>query len=102
MWESSPRAICYQNDYYDNIVHVSVYKANECLYSRDIRKSLFDGKMPAQFLSQAILSDVEFCKVDSDGFHFETTVCIPDGASCYMFDLTVGFTGKVRIRLLEY
>ena len=90
------------NVYYDNIVHVSVYKGNECLYSRDMRKSLFDGKMPAQFLSQAILSDVEFCKVDSDGFHFETTVCIPDGASCYMFDLTVGFTGKVRIRLLEY
>ena len=39
---------------------------------------------------------------NADGFHFETTVCIPDGASCYMFDLTVGFTGKVRIRLLEY
>ena len=90
------------NVYYDNIVHVSVYKGNECLYSRDIRKSLFDGKVPAQFLSQAILSDVEFYKVDSNGFHFDTTVCIPDGASCYMFDVTVGFTGKIRIRLLEY
>ena len=90
------------NVFYDNIVHVSVYKGSECIYSRDIRKSLFDEKVPAQFLSQAILSNVEFFKVDSQGFHFDTTVCIPDGASCYMFDVTVGFTGKARIRLLEY
>lgn len=90
------------NVYYDNIIHISVYKGSECLYSRDVRKSLFDGKVPAQFLSQAILSNAEFHKVDSKGFHFDTTVCIPDGASCYMFDVTVGFTGKLQIRLIEY
>lgn len=90
------------NVYYDNIVHVSVYRGAECLYSRDIRKGVFSGKVPARFLSQSILSDVEFSKVDKHGFHFDTTVCIPEGASCYMFDLTVDFSGKSSIRLIEY
>ena len=70
------------NIYYDNIVHISVYKGAECLYSRDMRKEIFNGKVPKHFLSQSILSNVEFSKVDSKGFHFDTTVCIPDGASC--------------------
>ena len=90
------------NVYYDNIVHLSVYKGAECLYSRDLRKEMFKGKVPAQFLAQSILSNVEFGKVDSKGFHFDTTVCIPDGASCYMFDVTIGFGGKSVIQLLEY
>ena len=90
------------NVYYDNIVHLSVYKGAECLYSRDLRKEMFKGKVPAQFLAQSILSNMEFSKVDSKGFHFDTTVCIPDGASCYMFDVTIGFGGKSVIQLLEY
>lgn len=90
------------NIYYDNIVHISVYKGAECLYSRDMRKEIFNGKVPKHFLSQSILSNVEFNKVDSKGFHFDTTVCIPDGASCYMFDVTIVFGGKAVIRLIEY
>ena len=90
------------NIYYDNIVHISVYKGAECLYSHDIRKDIFKGKVPMRFLSQSILSNVEFSKVDSRGFHFDTTVCIPDGASCYMLDVTIGFGGKAVIQLLEY
>ena len=66
------------NIYYDNIVHISVYKGAECLYSRDMRKEIFNGKVPKHFLSQSILSNVEFNKVDSKGFHFYNTVCIPD------------------------
>lgn len=85
------------NVYYDNIVHISVYSGKKCLYSRDIRKNIFNGKIPAQFLSQSVLSNVEFSKVDSRGFHFETTVCIPDGASCYMLDIIVGFNGAMSI-----
>ena len=76
------------NVYFDNIVHISVYKGAECLYSRDISKVIFKGKVPMHFLSQSILSNVEFSKVDAKGFHFDTTVCIPDGASCY----TVSYT----------
>ena len=67
-----------------------------------MRKEIFNGKVPKHFLSQSILSNVEFNKVDSKGFHFDTTVCIPDGASCYMFDVTIGFGGKAVIRLIEY
>ena len=89
------------NVYYDNIVHISVYKGAECLYSRDMRKEIFNGKVPNHFLSLSMLSNVEFNKVDSNGFHFDTTVFIPYRASCYMFDVTIGFGGKAVIRLIE-
>lgn len=90
------------NIYYDNIIHISVYKGAESLYSKDIRKSVFAGKVPAQFLSQSILSNTVFSKVDAAGFHFDTTVCIPDGASCYLLDVLVSFNGKMNVRLIEY
>lgn len=88
------------NVYYDNIVHLSVYKGAACLYSKDIRKSVFAGKVPERFLSQSILSNVTFTKVDSHGFHFETMVCIPDGVS-YVLDIIIDFKGKMSVKLAE-
>lgn len=90
------------NIYYDNIVHISVYKGAERIYSSDLRKFAFSRMVPSHFLSQAVLSNVVFSKVDSSGFHFDTTICIPDGASCYMVDTNVSFDGKVSMELLEY
>lgn len=89
------------NVYYDNIVHISVYKGAACIYSKDIRKAVFSGKVPARFLSQSVLSNVTFDKVDAKGFHFETMVCIPDGASCYVLDIIIGFDGKMSVKLAE-
>lgn len=88
--------------YYDNIIHISVYQGKKRIYSNDIRKEMFSELIPERFLSQSILGNVDFGRVDSKGFHFPTSVCIPDGASCYMVDTCVDFEGNMRQVLVEY
>ena len=33
--------------------------------------------------------------------HFHATVCEPEGASCYVVDIIVGFDGKYDTKLIE-
>lgn len=87
---------------YDNIIHISVYHGAEKIFSSDFRKSMYHRLVPGQFLSQSILGNADFSKVDSRGFHFDTTICIPDGASCYLLDTQISFDGKMSMELLEY
>lgn len=88
--------------YYDNIIHISVYQGKKRIYSNDIRKEMFNELIPEQFLSQSILGNVDFGPIDSKGFHFPTSVCIPDGASCYMVDTFIDFEGNMRQVLIAY
>lgn len=90
------------NVYYDNIMHVSLFHGSTKFFSRDFRKQDYAGKVPEQFLSQSILSNMEFAGVDAQGFRFVATICIPDGASCYKAENTVSFDGKLKMKLIEY
>lgn len=90
------------NVYYDNIMHISVFRGAEKLFSTDVRKQLYEGKIPADFLGQAVLSNMEFNKVDAQGFHFDATVCRPDGASCYRVENIVTLDGRMNTKLIEY
>ncbi len=90
------------NVYYDNIIHISVFQGAQQLYSRDLNKKMFSRLIPMQFLSQAILSNMDFSTVDSKGFHFNATICIPDGASCYMVGTVVNYDGEMNMELLDY
>ena len=55
-----------ENIYYDNIIHICVYKGKERLFSKDINKEMFARVVPADFLNNAILSDMDFVKVDEN------------------------------------
>jgi hypothetical protein len=90
------------NVYYDNIIHISVFHGAEQLYSRDFNKQMFKGMVPDRFLVQSILSNMEFDSVDNSGFHFNATICIPDGASCYMVGITISFKGQMKMELMDY
>ena len=90
------------NVYYDNIVHLSIYQGNNCLFSRDIRKQLYLSDVPQSFLDQAILANMQYDRVDAFGFHFNATLCIPDGSSCYLVETLVSFDGQLTMKLLEY
>ena len=98
----NPDGVAVDNVYYDNIIHLSIYKGGDKLYSKDIDKRMYSRFVPKQILSQSILSGMEFYKTDSRGFHFNTTVCIPDNASCYMLDTYVSLKGQVAMELIEY
>lgn len=91
-----------ENVYYDNIIHLSIYKGGTQIFSRDFRKPLYEKKVPAHVLSQAILNNMEYDKTDAEGFHLRASVCIPDEAACYMVGHTVSFKGQLTTKVLEY
>lgn len=89
------------NVYYDNIIHICVYEGKKSLYAKDINKQMFKGTVPEDFLQWAILSDMDFCGVDAKGYHYQATICIPDGASCYMVNITAGKDGSLAYELAK-
>ena len=91
-----------ENVYYDNIMHISVFHGAQQVYSSDFRKQQYAGKVPAEFLDEAILANMEFSHVDASGLHFNATLCIPDGASCYLVESLITFQGHHSMRLVEY
>ncbi len=91
-----------ENVYYDNIMHVSVYQGAKQLYSSDFRKSQYENKVPKSFLDEAILGNMEFSHIDDAGLHFNATLCIPDGVSCYLVESLISFQGKMTMKLIEY
>lgn len=90
-----------ENVYYDNIIHLSIFKGTQKLFSRSLDKSMYKSLVPERFLSNAILSNMDFSNTDGGAFHFNTTICIPDGASCYLLDTGVSLDGEVKMTLLE-
>ena len=94
--------VAVDNVYYDNIIHISLYEGAKCLFSRDFKKDMYKGEVPQAFLEQAILGNMKYSLVDSQGLHFDATLCIPDEASCYLVETIISFKGKFSLKLLEY
>lgn len=88
------------NVYYDNIMHISLFKGAQKLFSSDFRKQQYQ-QIPPDFLSNAILSNMEYTRTDASGIHFVATVCVPDGASCYKVENVISFDGKLSTILVE-
>ena len=91
-----------ENVYYDNIMHISVFQGARQIYSSDFRKQQYQGLVPAAFLEDAILANMAFSHIDASGLHFNATLCIPDGATCYMVESTISYTGVLSMQLVEY
>lgn len=88
--------------YYDNIVHIGLFQGSQQLYSSDLRKNVYQNRVPKDFLEQAILNNMEFDHADDDGFHFHATLCLPDAASCYVVETVITTKGQMTTKLLEY
>ena len=91
-----------ENVYYDNIMHISVYHGGNCIYSKDFRKQQYEKLVPVNFLNEAILANMEYSSADAAGLHFNATLCIPDGASCYLVETLISYKGQMTMKLLEY
>ena len=91
-----------ENVYYDNIMHISVFKGAQQLFSRDFRKQQYADQVPQDFLKDAILGNMEFSHIDVAGLHFNATLCIPDGVSCYLVESLIDYHGKMTMKLVEY
>lgn len=93
----SEDGISMENVFYDNIMHICVYEGKKSLYASDVDKQMFLSVVPIDFLEQSILSNMEFTKVDRNGFHFRATLNIPESYVSSIANLTVGFDGKLAI-----
>ena len=91
-----------ENVYYDNIIHLSIFKGSQQLFSRDFRKQFYEKHVPAQFVGQSILNDMTFRKADANGFHLDLSLCTPGDASCYLIEHVVSYDGKLTTKLEEY
>lgn len=98
----TPDGVAVEKEYYDNIIHVSLFKLNQRLFTRDFNKRAFSADVPADFLEQSILGNIRYSHADAKGFHFYATVCIPDGEQCYMIEALISFEGKLSMKLMEY
>ena len=91
-----------ENVYYDNVIHIGLFQGAQRLYSQNFNKRMYSADVPQDFLEQAILGNMQFDHVDTEGFHFNATICIPDGISCYMVETLIDFDGHLTMKLLEY
>lgn len=86
------------NVYYDNIVNLNIFHGSRKVFGRDFRKEDFRGKVPAEFLKQAILSDIVFQKVDGEGVHYQAVLAMPDSSMSYLVEIVVSEDGKLTVR----
>lgn len=85
------------NIYYDNIVHVSVFKGANRLFSRDFHKEDFQKYIPSQFYSQCLLSDIIFDNISKDAVEFKAALPIPDTITSYIIKITISFDGTYTL-----
>ena len=87
--------------FYDNIVNICIVKDGYQIFKRDMHKKDYAGQVENDFLEKAILNDMNFKKVDAEGFHFTASLCQPNGASCYLVDNIIGEKGGIHFQLAE-
>ena len=88
------------NVYYDNIIHICVYEGREQLCGKDIKRSMFNGIVPNEFLSIAILQDMNFLGKKEQDFMFRAALRVPDGPSYYA-NVLINEENKIKILLIE-
>ena len=88
------------NVYYDNIIHICVYEGREQLCGKDIKRGMFDGIVPSEFLSVSILYDMAFMGMKDEKFLFRATLRVPDGP-CYYAQVLMDEDNQIEVELIE-
>ena len=86
-----------ENVYYDNIVHISVYRLATQLFSKDFDKAFFEKYVPEDFFNQSILSDMMYLKCNTEGFHYDAVLYIPDSMTSFLVHVTISFKGEIKV-----
>lgn len=93
--------VAVDNVYYDNIVNLNVFHGANKLFSRDFHKSDFEGKVPASFLRQAVLSDIVFDRIDESGIHYLAILAIPNSSLSYQVNVIVSYSGHLQVKAVD-
>ena len=84
--------------YFDNVIHICVYEGKKELYAQDITKDLFKDLIDEEFYGQSILSDMDFLGVDSKGYHYLASICVPESVICNVIKITVSFDNEITLQ----
>ena len=87
--------------FYDNVIHLCVYEGTQSLFARDFTKKDFESAVEPGFLKSAVLSDMDFIDVNSKGYWYEVSLCIPDEASCYQIFILVSPDGDWSLQSVK-
>ena len=90
-----------ENVYFDNIIHICVYEGKNKLFGRDMKKQDFKLLIPEEYYQRAILSDMNFVGVNAKGYQYQATLCIPNSASCYLINISIGINGDITYELIQ-
>ena len=96
----SEDGIYMDNVFFDNVIHICVYKGKERLFGKDIRREMFEGIVPQEYLQFSILEDMNFIGVSSQGYTYSATVCSPGSPSCYCVEVFVSKDGELTFTLV--
>lgn len=88
-----------ENVYFDNTVHISLFKQEAKVFSRDFKKADFSQYVPQEFLRQSVLSDVELTASDASGFHYQVQLAIPESNISYLVNVTITASGKYTMAI---
>lgn len=95
----SDEGIAVENVYYDNTIHISIFKGGVKTYSKDFAKRDFADKVPEEFLGQSILSDMKLEAVCEKGFVYNAELAVPDSYISFIVEVTVSYKGAVSMEV---
>ena len=90
-----------ENVYYDNIIHICVYEGKKKLFSKDMKKEDFKQLIPYEYFQRSILNDMDFLGVNAKGYQYQATLCVPNSASCYLINISIGENGDIDYELAQ-
>ena len=88
-----------ENVYFDNTIHVGIFKQQARVFSKDFAKSDFAKFVPADFLKQSVLSDIVLTGTSSNTLHYEAQLAIPDSYVSYIVNIDINTDGKLSMNI---
>ena len=87
--------------YFDNTIHLGIFKQETKIFSKDFKKSDFTQYVPKDFLKQSVLSDLTASTSDNKGFHYIAELAIPDSYVSYMVNIVITTDGKISMNVTK-
>ncbi len=88
-----------ENIYFDNTIHVGIFKQQARIFSRDFAKKDFSKYVPAEFLKQSVLSDIILTGTKGNTLCYQAQLAIPDSDVSYIVNIDITTDGEVSISI---
>lgn len=87
--------------FYDNIVYVGVFDGGQKIFGQDFAKKAFEQKVPKNYLSNAILSEITIDKATTEGINLTAILAIPNSSTTFHVNMLISQEGKVTLTIKE-